>query len=98
LPEFRRLSSKASQGLLEKLDRWLARNDRDSRTGVRGSGRNSAGIGIYYFEKPMPDPEKDPRERHKDDDSSSCRRQRGAGSNMQKGSAARPQRDSRAKD
>jgi hypothetical protein len=98
LPEFRRLSSEASQGLLEKLDRWLARNDRDSRTGVTGSGRNSAGIGIYYFEKPMPGPEKDPRGRPKGGESPSGRRQRGAGSKMQKGCAARPRRDSRAKD
>jgi hypothetical protein len=51
LPEFRRLSSKASQNLLEKFDRWLSQHDRDTRPGIEGSGRNTAGIGIYFFEK-----------------------------------------------
>ena len=50
LPEFRRLSSKAAQALLEKLDKWLSGHDRDVNPNVRGTGRNTAGVGIYYFE------------------------------------------------
>lgn len=52
LPEFRKLSAKKAQALLEKLDRWLAQRDRDVTPTVKGSGRNQAGLGIYYFEEP----------------------------------------------
>jgi hypothetical protein len=52
LPEFRRLSSKAAQGLLENLDKWLSGHDRDLNPKAGGSGRNTAGLGIYYFEEP----------------------------------------------
>jgi hypothetical protein len=50
LPKFRRLSSQAAQGLLEKLDKWLSGHDRDVNPKAGGTGRNTAGIGIYYFE------------------------------------------------
>lgn len=53
LPEFRKLSAKKAQTLLEGLDRWLAKRDRDITPAVKGSGRNQAGIGIYYFEEPF---------------------------------------------
>lgn len=52
LPEFRRLSAKRAQALLEKLDGWLAKHDRDITPQVEGSDRNLAGLGIYYFEEP----------------------------------------------
>ena len=52
LPEFRSLSGKKAQALLEKLDRWLAKHDRDTAPQTKGSGRNFAGLGIYYFEQP----------------------------------------------
>jgi hypothetical protein len=52
LPQFRRLSAKKGQVLLENLDRWLAQRDRDVTPGVKGTGRNRAGLGIYYFEEP----------------------------------------------
>jgi hypothetical protein len=52
LPHFRELSSKRAQVLLESLDRWLAQHDRDVTPTIDGSGRNQAGIGIYYFEEP----------------------------------------------
>jgi hypothetical protein len=55
LPALRRLSSESAQRLLEELDRWLSRHDRDANPEVRGCGRNTAGIGIYYFEEPTPD-------------------------------------------
>lgn len=58
LPEFRKLSAKRAQALLESLDRWLAKRDRDVTPRVKGSGRNQAGLGVYYFEEPYPNEEK----------------------------------------
>lgn len=52
LPEFRKLSSEKAQLLLEELDRWLAQHDRDTEPDIEGTGRNWAGVGIYYFEAP----------------------------------------------
>jgi hypothetical protein len=52
LPAFRKLSAEKAQALLEQLDEWLARHDRDTHPAVTGTGRNRAGIGIYYFEEP----------------------------------------------
>ena len=52
LPLFRQYSAKRAQTLLENLDRWLAQHDRDVTPAVKGTGRNNAGIGIYYFEEP----------------------------------------------
>ena len=54
LPQFRKLSAKRAQSLLESLDRWLAQRDRDVTPKVKGTGRNRAGLGVYYFEKPFP--------------------------------------------
>jgi len=51
LPEFGRLASLKAQELLVKLDRWLARHDRDTNHAIAGTGRNRAGVGIYYFEE-----------------------------------------------
>ena len=52
LPQFRELSAKKAQALLESLDRWLAQHDRDINPAVKGSGRNRAGLGAFYFEEP----------------------------------------------
>ncbi len=52
LPMFRKHSAKKAQTLLENLDIWLAQRDRDVTPTVKGTGRNNAGIGIYYFEEP----------------------------------------------
>jgi hypothetical protein len=52
LPLFRKLSAEKAQALLEHLDKWLARHDRDTHPAVAGAGRNRAGIGIYYLEDP----------------------------------------------
>lgn len=49
---FRPLAGRRAQMLLEALDRWLARQDRDVTPSVRGTGRVRAGVGIYYFEEP----------------------------------------------
>lgn len=48
---FRPLAGRRAQTLLEALDRWLARRDRDVNPSVRGTGRARAGVGIYYFEE-----------------------------------------------
>jgi len=53
LPQFRRLTVRKAQALLENMDRWLARHDRDTNPAVAGTDRNRAGIGIYYFEEPF---------------------------------------------
>jgi hypothetical protein len=52
LPDFRKLSAESAQKLLKKLDVWLSDRDRDSGPDVSGTGRNIAGLGIYYFEEP----------------------------------------------
>ena len=57
LPKFRKLTGEKAQALLERMDRWLAERDRDVTPSVGGTGRNRAGIGIYYFEEPYPDEE-----------------------------------------
>jgi len=38
------------QPLLEYLDQWMARNDRDVNPDVGGTGQKAIGIGLYYFE------------------------------------------------
>jgi hypothetical protein len=53
LPDFKKISRRQAQKLLDKLDSHLAANDRDVNPEVKGSGRNLAGIGIYYFQKPF---------------------------------------------
>ena len=53
LPQLRRLTGRKAQALLETLDRWLARHDRDTNPAVAGTDRKRAGIGIYYFEEPF---------------------------------------------
>lgn len=54
LPEFRRMTRMKSQELIEAMDRWLAKRDRDLNPEVKGSGRKQAGVGIYYFEEDVP--------------------------------------------
>jgi hypothetical protein len=53
LEGFREMSRKQAQQLLNDLDSHLAINDRDVNPGIAGTGRNIAGIGIYYFERPF---------------------------------------------
>ncbi len=53
LPQLRRLTVRKAQALLEKMDRWLARHDRDANPAVAGTDRKRVGIGIYYFEEPF---------------------------------------------
>lgn len=51
--ELRALSAERAQKLLERLDEWLARHDRDVSPNVGGTGRRRAGLGIYYFEEDL---------------------------------------------
>ena len=53
LAGFRKISRQQAQRLLDDLDRQLAANDRDANPAVDGTGRNVAGVGIYYFQKPF---------------------------------------------
>ncbi len=48
--KLRTLSAKQGQDLLETLDQWLARHDRDTNPDLKGTGRKRVGLGIYYFE------------------------------------------------
>lgn len=51
--EFRRISARKSQQLLEEFDRWLARHDRDVTGNAGGTGRVRAGVGIYFLEEEL---------------------------------------------
>lgn len=51
MDEFRAISVRQSQELIELLDAWLARHDRDANPGVRGTGRMRAGVGVFSFEE-----------------------------------------------
>jgi hypothetical protein len=51
--KFRELSAAESQELIERMDAWLSRHDRDVNPLVHGSGRVRAGIGIFYFEEDL---------------------------------------------
>lgn len=59
MDEFRTLTARHAQELIELLDRWLAQHDRDANPAVHGSGRVRAGVGIFSFEEliapPVPD-------------------------------------------
>jgi hypothetical protein len=44
------LVHKKAQELLEEFDRWLAARDRDVNPTIKGSGRQRAGVSVYYFE------------------------------------------------
>lgn len=51
LKEFRAFSRKQSEMLLMKLNKWLAKYDRDTSDTVSTDGdRMRAGVGVYYFE------------------------------------------------
>ena len=58
LVKFHRLYAEEAQNLLERADKWLARHDRDATPLVKGTGRNLAGFGIFFFQKPYSEPEK----------------------------------------
>jgi len=51
LPELKKKAAARGQSLLESMDRWMSARDRDVNSGVPGTGRKRAGIGIYYFQE-----------------------------------------------
>jgi hypothetical protein len=55
LPELRGRARRRSQALLEQLDGFMARHDRDSNPKARGDAGNRAVLGIYYYEQPKED-------------------------------------------
>lgn len=50
IDEFRALSSRLGQDLLEHLNEWLAQRDRDANSQSQGEGRARVGLGIYLIE------------------------------------------------
>jgi len=56
---FRTLSAERAQQLIEAMDQWLARHDRDINPEVKGSARVRVGLGIYYFEENLQQDPKD---------------------------------------
>ena len=50
LPELKRKAAARGQSLLESMDRWMSRRDRDVTPDAPGTGRKRAGIGIYFFQ------------------------------------------------
>jgi hypothetical protein len=53
LDALRRRAARQGQELLLALNDWIAEHDRDANPEVKGTGRNRAGVGIYYFEAPV---------------------------------------------
>lgn len=51
--KFRELSAARAQELMEELDNWLSRHDRDVNPASAGEGRVRAGLGIFYFEEDL---------------------------------------------
>ena len=49
--KFRVFSAARAQALMEELDNWLSRHDRDVNPASEGTGRARAGMGIFYFEE-----------------------------------------------
>jgi hypothetical protein len=58
LEKFHNQFNKKAQDLLESADKWLAKHDRDVTPSVKGVGRNQAGFGIFFFQKPYSDEDK----------------------------------------
>lgn len=66
MDDFRALTARHAQELIELLDRWLAQHDRDANPAVRGHGRVRAGVSIFSFEELIePPPSEAPAARAK---------------------------------
>lgn len=59
MPKLRELSREKSQQLLEELNDWMAKHDRDINPDSGGTGRKEASIGIYYYEHEVPEEKRD---------------------------------------
>jgi len=55
LPELRERSAARGQALLEHLDRFMSKNDRDANPELDDGERVRAVVGIYYYEEPVED-------------------------------------------
>ena len=53
LPEFREITGRNAQVLLERLDGWLAAHDNDTPAGAAERPHARVGVGIHYFEEPV---------------------------------------------
>jgi len=53
MPEFRALSARLAQEVIERLDAWLADHDRDANPAVTGEGRTRGGLGIFAIEEEL---------------------------------------------
>src|SRR3569832_717093 len=51
LAPLRAMTEEKAQALLEEINRYLAKHDRDTNPAAQGSGRKRAGVGIFYFER-----------------------------------------------
>ena len=58
LEKFHKQFNKKAQNLLESADKWLAQYDRDVTPSIEGTGRNQAGFGIFFFQKPYSEEDK----------------------------------------
>lgn len=55
MPMLRTLAAQHGQAMLEELNAWLSQQDRDNNPNVQGSGRNYAGVGVYFFHQTFTD-------------------------------------------
>ncbi len=51
LDEFRSMSKQDALKLLQELNTWISKHDRDVNPDSVGTGRYRAGLGVYYFEE-----------------------------------------------
>src|SRR3569623_329546 len=51
LAPLRAMTEEKAQALLEEINRYLAKHDRDTNPAAQGSGRKHAGVGNFYFER-----------------------------------------------
>jgi len=48
-----KMLAEEGQALLQKFDRYMSENDRDSNPAVTGKGRRAVGVGLYFFEETL---------------------------------------------
>jgi hypothetical protein len=60
IPKFRALSAERCQAILEELDKWMSRHDREPAEDAATGKHRRTGIAIYYFEGPAKEEPHDP--------------------------------------
>ncbi len=53
LEKLRAIAADQGQALLEEVDKWLSKHDRDTNPSEEGTGCMRAGVSIYYFEEDL---------------------------------------------